>query len=211
MLSLIRNFQRPINLASYVSFAPLAARQWIVATACILRVITGSTDKQIALMWRAGSIPNHLGPFHLVGLVVRVIKAVCVSAAVVIANLRPVAIVVSVARRMNQNRAGDKDVHGKTPNGGEAQHATIIPIHSARARLLFSRSAVFSLLPGESQQAATQNNPVSPHLAGQDSAITTELKNSLLGQSERFSRFSRGANHIECRLCHAGQFSEVAA
>lgn len=104
--------------------------------------------------------------------------------------------------------AGDVGgIHCKTPNSGDVQHSLTIHNYSAHARLLFSRSAVFSLLFGKSQQTAPQNNPVSPHLAGQNASFTAELKSPFLSQAKGFGGFGRGANQIQCGLCHSQQFN----
>jgi len=117
-----------------------------------------------------------------------------------------IALVAALAGELAN--AGDVGcIHFRNPNSGDVQHSLTIHNYSAHARLLFSRSAIFSLLLGKRQQTAGQNSPVAAHLASQNAAIAAELKNPFLGQSKGFGRFGWGANQIKCGLCHSQQFN----
>ncbi len=220
-LNLVRNFQRPVNLASYVSFAPLAAWERLlvtfVASLCMASVITRGANEQVALKWRAGNIPNQLCPFHLVGLIVSVVKAISVSAAIVVRDLQGAVVVAACGTdgRWSQSGTGNKDVHGETPNSGGVQHTHNIPSYSAHARPkdeLFSQlNTIWPLLLGKCQQTTGENNPVAAHFSGQNATVAAELKNPFLGQSENCGSFGGCANQIKCGLCHSQQHSGVAA
>lgn len=211
----IRNFQRPVNLSSNVGLAPLTAWQWLLCAAAVVGVIACGTDKQIAFLCGSGNIPHHLSPLHLVVLVVGVIVTVCVSATVVVGDLRTFANKVAVGGRVQQNGAGDVGLHGESPNGGDVQHNITLQRYSAHAipigQLFLQFNAGWPFFLGKRRQAGFQNNPISTHFTGRDSPLTAELKNPLLANAKRAGGFLWGANQIKCGLCHAEQHSGVAA
>lgn len=212
----IRDFQSPVNLPGYVCFAPLAAWKRVFGAALVLGIVTGGTNEQVALKRRAGGIPHHLCPLHLIRLVVGVIEAVCVCASVIVANLRRVGIVVNVQGRVNKSGASDKDVHLKTSNGGDVQHDSILPSYSASTipnlQLFSNFDAIRARLFGEGVDAGSEDYPVATHFTGMNAALTAELKHPFYAHSKRFGGVFRRANQVKCGLCHAKQHTgEVAA